>query len=158
VNDVVRLKRKTGSLEAGPQGRRGHGRLAGAREWIRDRMAGKSDTTLDGPTVARRKELPIRIHRSPVGRLLHGLGPSHGKKDVAASEREREDVTEDRRVRMGVHRPSMRKDIERPVFIDETLPGTNMIKATGRAPVGKRPVDRAPVGRRITQPFIAAVR
>jgi len=32
VNGMVRLKRDTGSLEAGTQGRSGHGRLAGARE------------------------------------------------------------------------------------------------------------------------------
>jgi len=33
-----------------------------------------------------------------------------------------------------------------------------MIKASGRAPVGERPVDRAPAGHRCTQTFIAALR
>jgi len=72
--------RKTGSLEAGPQVRRGHGRFAEAREWIRERMAGKSDTTLDELTAALREERLIKAHRSPVGRLLHRLGPSHGNR------------------------------------------------------------------------------
>jgi len=69
----------TGAAPAGTPGR-GHGRLAGAREWIRDRMAGKPDATLDEPTAALPEERSIKVHRSPGGRLLHGLGPSHGKR------------------------------------------------------------------------------
>jgi len=45
-----------------------------------ERMAGKPDTTLDEPTAALREEIPIEVHRSPVGRLPHRLGPSHKKR------------------------------------------------------------------------------
>jgi len=44
------------------------------------------------------------------------------EKDIRASEREREDVAEERDVRVNHRRPSMRKDVERPAFIDETSP------------------------------------
>jgi len=73
-------EREAGTLEAGPQGRRGHGRLAGARERVRERMAGKPDTTLDGLTVALREECSIEAHRSPVVRLLRRLRLSHRKR------------------------------------------------------------------------------
>jgi len=73
-------ERKIGSLEAGPRGRRGHGRLAGAREWVRERMTKGPDTTPEELTAALREEHPIKVHRSPVGRLLHRLGLSHKKR------------------------------------------------------------------------------
>jgi len=44
---MVRLKRDAGSLEVGTQGGSGHGKLAGARERVRERMAKRPDTTLD---------------------------------------------------------------------------------------------------------------
>jgi len=78
--DMTEAERKTGSLEPRPQGRRGHGRFAGVRERVRERMAGKPDTTLDEPTAALHEELSVGVHRSPVGRLLHGLVTSHGKR------------------------------------------------------------------------------
>jgi len=54
--------------------------LTEVKEWVRERMAGKPDKTLDEPTAALRKERSIEVHRSSVGRPLHGLGPSHRKK------------------------------------------------------------------------------
>jgi len=36
--------------------------------------------------------------------------------------------------------------LERLVFIDETSLKTNLVKTTGRAPVGKRPIDHARFG------------
>jgi hypothetical protein len=35
VNDMVKLKRETGSLEPKRQGRSGHGKLAGSHDWVR---------------------------------------------------------------------------------------------------------------------------
>jgi len=158
VNDMVRLKRETGTLEARPQGRRGHGKLAGAKEWVRERMAGKPDTTLDELTVALREECSVEAHRSSVGRLLQRLHLSHKKKDLRASERERPDVAEERSFWTTFRRPFMRNNIERLVFIDETSLKTNMVKASGWAPVGERLIDHAPAGHWNTQTFIMALR
>ena len=47
--------------------------------------------------------------------------------------------------------------LERLVFIDETLLKTNLVKSTGRAPVGKRLIDHASFGHRHTQTFIAGL-
>lgn len=52
----------------------------------------------------------------------------------------------------------MRDALERLAFIDETSVKTNMVKATGWAPVGERLVDHAPFGRWRAQTFIAALR
>jgi len=157
VDAMVRSKRKTGSLEALPQGRRGHGKLVEVREWVRERMASRPDTTLDELTAALREERSIEVHRSSVGRLLKRLGLSQ-KKDIGASEQEREDVAEEREIWMNVHRPSMRNGIERLVFIDETSISANMVETSGWAPVGERLVGRAPAGNRNTRTFIAALR
>ena len=48
VNDMVLLKRATGSLVAKPQGNGGgHGKLAGVADWILRRIKEKRDLTLD---------------------------------------------------------------------------------------------------------------
>lgn len=79
VNDMVRLKRETGTLAPKPQGRRGGGKLAGAADWVRRRVAGKGDITLDELVVELSGHHGLRVHRSSVGRLLHRLGLSHKK-------------------------------------------------------------------------------
>jgi len=63
-------------------------------------------------------------------------------------------VAEERSFWTTFRRPFMRNNIERPVFIDET----NMVKASGWAPVGGRLIDHAPAGHRNTQTFIMALR
>jgi len=80
VNDMVRLKWKTGSLEAGPQGTRGPGGLSGVMEWARERMAKMPNTTLDVLAAVLREEHSIEVHRFPVGRLLHRLDLGHKKR------------------------------------------------------------------------------
>jgi transposase len=47
--------------------------------------------------------------------------------------------------------------LERLVFIDETSLKTNLVKATGWAPVGARLIDHAPFGHWNTQTFIAGL-
>ena len=80
VNDMVKLKRDTGELEAKPQGRRGHGKLAGVKDWVRARMAAKPGTTLDELRLALQREKGIVVCRSSVGDLLRRLGLSHKKR------------------------------------------------------------------------------
>ena len=56
VNDMVLLKRATGSLAAKPQGNGGgHGKLAGVAGWTLRRIRDKRDLTLDERVVALRE-------------------------------------------------------------------------------------------------------
>ncbi len=80
VNDMVRLKRETGSLEPKPQGNPGRGKLSGVKDWVRARIADRPDLTIDELTAELDAEHGLRVHRSSVGRLLHRLGLSHKKR------------------------------------------------------------------------------
>ena len=80
VNDMVILKRETGSLAPKPQGRRGHGKLSGVHDWVRAQLAARPGMTLDEMVVALRRERGIEVHRASVGGLLHRLGLSHKKR------------------------------------------------------------------------------
>ena len=80
VNNMVILKRETGSLEPKRQGHGGNnGKLKDQGEWVRRRLAENGDLTLD-ELVFDLAERGVRVHRSSVGRLLHRLGLSHKKK------------------------------------------------------------------------------
>lgn len=80
VNDLMKLRSETGSLEPRRQGHgSGGGKLAGHAGFVRARLAQDGDLTLDELCV----ELcgrGITVHRSSVGRLLHRLGLSHKKR------------------------------------------------------------------------------
>lgn len=79
VNDLVILKRETGSLSPRRQGYVGGGKLSTHHGWVSERLAQNGELTLDELCV----ELSGRgviVHRSSVGRLFHRLGLSHKKK------------------------------------------------------------------------------
>lgn len=80
VNNMMILKRQTGSLEPKRQGHGGNnGKLRDQADWVRQRIAGNGDLTLD----ELRCELAgrgVAVHRSSVGGLLHRFGLSHKKK------------------------------------------------------------------------------
>ena len=81
VNDLVILKRETGSLLPRRQGHLGGGKLSAHHTWVAERLAQNGELTLDELCV----ELSGRgviVHRSSVGRLLHRLGLSHKKKSA----------------------------------------------------------------------------
>ena len=80
VNDMVKRKRETESLDPKPQGRRGHGKLAGSHDWVRGKIEGKPDVTLDELVSALRRECGINVQRSALWGLLHRLGLSHKKR------------------------------------------------------------------------------
>jgi transposase len=78
VNNMVILKRETGSLNAKLQGHSGHGKLQDHHDWMHQRIAENGDLTLDEICI----ELAgrgLKVHRSSIGRLLHRLGLSHKK-------------------------------------------------------------------------------
>jgi hypothetical protein len=75
-----------------------------------------------------------------------------------ASERERADVRERRRVWIDKRQPLMRLQPGRLVFIDETAVTTKMTRLRGRSLCGDRLQADAPFGRWDTQTFIAGLR
>ena len=79
VNDMIILRRETGSLEPKAQGHGGKvGKLRGHEDWVRHRLARNGDLTLD-ELVLELAERGVTVHRSAVGKLLHRLGFSHKK-------------------------------------------------------------------------------
>jgi transposase len=84
VNDMVRLKRETGSLAPKPQGNPGRGKLTGVKGWVERRIAAQPDLTIDELTAELAAEHGVKVHRSSVGRLLLRLGLSHKKRLASA--------------------------------------------------------------------------
>ena len=81
VNDMVILKRATGSLEAKAQGNGGgHGKLVSVADWIGRRIREKRDLTLDELVVELRDLQGVVAHRSSVWWHLRGFGPTHKKR------------------------------------------------------------------------------
>ena len=77
VNDMVRLKRETGSLQPKQQGNPGRGKLTDFKDWIRSRINAKPDLTIDELTADLDTTHGLTVHRSLIGRLLHRLGLTH---------------------------------------------------------------------------------
>ena len=77
VNDMVKLKRETGELLAKPQGKRGHGKLAGFEDWAL--LKRRPGLTLDEIRDALAVEQGVKVHRASIGGWLHRLGLSHEK-------------------------------------------------------------------------------
>lgn len=79
VNNMVILKRETGSLDAKSQGKIGGGKLRNHESWVHWRVEENGEITLDELCVEL-AERGVIVHRSSVGRLLSRLGLSHKKK------------------------------------------------------------------------------
>ena len=84
VNDMVRLKRESGSLAPKRQGNPGRGKLTGVKGWVERRITAQPDLTIDELTAELAAEHGVKVHRSSVGRLLHRLGLSHKKRPASA--------------------------------------------------------------------------
>jgi len=76
------------------------------------------------------------------------------KKTIHAAEQDRPDVAE-RRAEWKQDQPEL--DARRLIFIDETWAKTNMTRLRGRAPRGRRLIDRTPHGHWKTSTLIAAL-
>jgi transposase len=80
VNDMVKLRRETGSLAPKCQGNLGRvGKLRGFEDWVRRRLAEQGDLTLDELRLELEQSHAVTGHRSSVGGWLHRLGLSHKK-------------------------------------------------------------------------------
>ena len=79
VNNMVILKRETGSLEAKKQGRQSGGKLSDHHAWVRQRIEENGDLTLDELSIEFEGR-GVSVHRASIGKLLQRLGLSHKKK------------------------------------------------------------------------------
>ena len=80
VNDMIKLRRETGSLSPKHQGNLGHvGKLRDLEDWVRARLAERSDLTLDELGLELERSHGVDVHRASIGRWLHRLGLSHKK-------------------------------------------------------------------------------
>lgn len=80
VNNMINLRRETGSLDPKPQGSGGgHGKLSGLEGWVCARLAEKGELTLDEVRQELEQCHDVLVHRASVGSWLHRLGLSHKK-------------------------------------------------------------------------------
>lgn len=85
VNELVKLRRETGSLAPRCQGNGGgHGKLASLAGWIETRVTAKGEITLDELVTELAEAHGIDVHRVTVWRLLRGLGLTHKKRPSSA--------------------------------------------------------------------------
>lgn len=85
VNDLVKLRRETGSLMPRRQGNGGgHGKLVGVSGWIETRIAVRGEITLDELVAELAETHGIEVHRATVWRALRGLGLTHKKRPASA--------------------------------------------------------------------------
>lgn len=81
VNDLIKLRRETGSLTPRPQGNGGgHRKLAGVTGWIEARIADKGEITLGELAAELAETHGIEVHRGTVWRALRDLGLTHKKR------------------------------------------------------------------------------
>ena len=80
VNDMVRLKRKTGSLAPKRQGNPGIGKLTPHEDWVRAQVDVKGEITLDEMAARLLAERGVSVDPSSVWRLFQRLGLTHKKK------------------------------------------------------------------------------
>ena len=85
VNDLIKLRRETGSLLPRPQGNGGgHGKLAGVIGWRDARVTAKGEITLDELVAELAETQGIDVHRGTVWRVLRSLGLTHKKRPAGA--------------------------------------------------------------------------
>jgi transposase len=142
--------RLTGSLAPRPHGGGRAPKLAARESDLRGAVAERPDAT----PAEHRERLKLPASRVTVWRAMRRLGLTRKKKSTHASERDRPDVVEARRLwpeKMAGVDP---KDL---VFLDETGANTAMQRTHGYAPEGQRVVASAPLGGWQAVTFVGAL-
>jgi transposase len=84
VNDMVKLKRETGSLAPKRQGNPGIGKLTPHEDWVRALVEATGGITLDEMAVRLLAERGVSVDPSSVWRLFQRLGLTHKKRSAGA--------------------------------------------------------------------------
>ncbi len=84
VNDMVKLKRETGSLEPKPLGNnRGKGKLAPFKRWFALQVDEQKDITLGELRIDFNEEFGFWVHHESIRQTLRQLGLSHKKRPLS---------------------------------------------------------------------------
>ena len=156
ISSVVRfrrLHRETGSVSPAKFGGYKGYALAAHEGLVRQLVAEQPDITLAEIKAVLATE-KVTVGRSSISRFLHHL-KLRFKKSLRAAEQDRPDVAA---ARKGLQKQQPKLDPKRLVFIDETSVSTTITRLYGRAPQGKRLVQKVPHGNWKTVTFIAALR
>ena len=142
--------RLTGCLAPRPHGGGPAPKLAGREGDLRRAVAERPDAT----PAEHRERLKLPASRVTVWRVMRRLGLTRKKKSTHASERDRPDVVEARRLWPEKLAGIDPKDL---VFLDETGANTAMQRTHGYAPKGQRVVASAPLGGWKAVTFVGAL-
>ncbi|MGC2834760.1 MAG: IS630 family transposase [Methylocella sp.] len=153
VGGFIRRKRETGSVSPDKFGGYKSYALEPHTDMVKELVAEQPDSTL-AELKARLAKKKVKVSQSGISRFLHHIKLTF-KKSIHAAEQDRPDVAAARKA-LRKEQPTL--DPKHLVFIDETAATTKMTRLYGRAPQGKRLVDKVPHGHWKTTTFICGLR
>src|SRR6266436_5493233 len=143
VGGFIKRKRETGSVSPDKFGGYKTFTLEPHTDRVKELVAEQPDSTLAELQVRLAKE-KVKVSQSGISRFLHHINLTF-KKSVHAAEQDRPDVAA---ARKALRKEQLTLDPKQLIFIDETAATTKMTRLYGRAPQGKRLVDKVPAGSR----------
>lgn len=154
VGGFIKRKRETGSVSPDKFGGYKTFSLEPHTYLVEELVAEQPDSTL-AELQSRLAKEKVEVSQSGISRFLHHINLTFKKKSVHAAEQDRPDVAAARKA-LRKEQPTL--DPKQLVFIDETAATTKMTRLYGRAPQGKRLVDKVPHGHWKTTTFICGLR
>jgi len=122
----------TSCIEPFKHGRRsGSGKLSPYREMLIAKVEEQPDITMPELALFLFERTQVTITASNLSKLLCKASLTHIKKQLMASEQERNDVRQERETWCAHILPAIIRDMERIIFIDETCVKTNMTPLRG---------------------------
>jgi len=153
VGGIIKRKRETGSVSPDKFGGYKTFTLEPHKDRVKELVAEQPDSTLAELQVRLAKE-KVKVSQSGISRFLRHINLTF-KKSLHAAEQDRPDVAA---ARKALRKEQKILDPKQLVFIDETAATTKMTRLYGRAPQGKRLVDKVPHGHWKTTTFICGLR
>src|ERR1700730_3002640 len=154
VGGFIKRKRETGSVSPDKFGEYKTFSLEPHTYLVEELVAEQPDSTL-AELQSRLAKEKVEASQSGISRFLHHINLTFKKKSVHAAEQDRPDVAA---ARKALRKEQLTLDPKQLVFIDETAATTKMTRLYGRAPQGKRLVDKVPHGHWKTTTFICGLR
>jgi transposase len=154
VGGIIKRRRETGSVTPAKFGGYKTFTLEPHTDRVKELVAEQPDSTLAELQVRLAKE-KVKVSQSGISRFLRHINLTFKKKVLHAAEQDRPDVAAARRA---LRKEQKILDPKQLVFIDETGATTKMTRLYGRAPRGKRLVDKVPHGHWKTTTFICGLR
>src|ERR1017187_9145094 len=154
VGGFIKRKRETGSVRPDKFGGYKTFALEDHTARVKELVAEQPDSTLAELQVRLAKE-KVNVSQSAISRFLHHINMTFKKQSIHAAEQDRPDVAA---ARKALRKEQLILDPKQLVFIDETAATTKMTRLYGRAPQGKRLVDKVPHGHWKTTTFICGLR